>query len=87
MHERARGPGGLAPLKVRRQLLAKLAGYGKYAKPFQTGDLATLNILGGDWNEYAEVVLSMLIADTLLNIEERLGELSRTMAGETRPTS
>ena len=42
---------------------------GKYAKPFEKGKLAGTSFLGGNWHEYATVVLSMLIADTLLEIE------------------
>ena len=82
-HERARGPGGLAPLAVRRQLLTKLEGHRKFSAPFKSGDLAAVNILGGNWNEYAGVVLDMLIADTLLNIEEQLAGLGRKVAGGT----
>jgi len=69
---------GIASIEVRRAILQGLrdgdAG-GKFRKPFDKGQLAALNILGGDWNDYAQIVLNMMIADTLLNIEERLARL------------
>ena len=44
----------------------------KYAKPFDKDRLAVLSIMGGNWEEYGEVVLQMAILDTLLSIEELL---------------
>ena len=52
------------------------------ASKFVKGDaiasiiIVAINLLGGSWNEYAEVVLSMTIADTLLEIERRLDTLA-----------
>lgn len=55
---------------------------GKWKKPFTKGELAVFNILGGDWNQYAEVVLSITIADTLLSIDRKLDRLlESTSAG------
>ena len=45
---------------------------GKYAKPFDKGKVAGVSFLGGDWNDYAQVVLTMVVADTLLEIEQTL---------------
>ena len=44
----------------------------KYAKPFEKGRLAVLSVMGGNWEEYGQVVLQMAILDTLLSIEELL---------------
>lgn len=44
----------------------------KYAKPFEKDRLAVLSVMGGNWEEYGQVVLQMAILDTLLSIEELL---------------
>lgn len=44
----------------------------KYAKPFERDRLAVLSIMGGNWEEYGQIVLQMAILDTLLSIEELL---------------
>ena len=44
----------------------------KYAKPFDKDRLAVLSIMGGNWEEYGQIVLQMAILDTLLSIEELL---------------
>jgi hypothetical protein len=44
----------------------------KYSKPFREGMLALFNVFGGNWNEYATVVLDVAIADTLLSIDRKL---------------
>jgi hypothetical protein len=44
----------------------------KYAKPFENDRLAVLSVMGGNWEEYGQVVLQMAILDTLLSIEEKL---------------
>ena len=43
----------------------------KYARPFESR-LARASFMGGDWEEYGQVVLQMAILDTLLSIEELL---------------
>jgi len=64
---------GLASFSVRRDILSNLRDTGgKYTKPFERGQLANLSILGGDWNDYAQIVMNMVIADTLMNIEREL---------------
>ena len=66
---------GLASMDVRRSILAMLK-QGKFAKPFDEGRFAYFSIMGtSDWEDYANVVLQMIQADTLLNIEEQLNEL------------
>jgi hypothetical protein len=44
----------------------------KYAKPFDKDRLAVLSVMGGNWEDYGQVVLQMAILDTLLSIEELL---------------
>lgn len=44
----------------------------KYALHFEQDRLAMASILGGDWEEYGQIVLQMAILDTLLSIEELL---------------
>lgn len=44
----------------------------KYAKPFENDRLAVLSVMGGNWEEYGQIVLQMAILDTLLSIEEKL---------------
>ena len=47
-------------------------GNSKYAKPFEKDRLAMASVLGGNWEEYGQVVLQMAILETLLSIEEKL---------------
>ena len=51
------------------------SGTSKYARPFNGDNLAGVSILGGDWQEYSQVVLQVAILDTLLSIEEKLTAL------------
>lgn len=65
----------MATIESKRAILQNLRRAGKYDKPFRQGNLAALNVLGGDWNDYAQVVFSMMTVDTLLNIEASLKRL------------
>lgn len=48
----------------------------KYKKPFQDGEFAVLSILGSEsWTDYAQVILQIMIADSLLAIEQKLDQL------------
>lgn len=58
---------------------------GKYAKPFEKGKMATLSVFGGNWEQYAEIVVSMVIADTLLNIETQLANLNYHLGNNVTP--
>ncbi len=58
---------------------------GKYAKPFEKGKMASVSIFGGNWEEYAEVVLTMVIADTLLAVEALLTEINGRLGGTMAP--
>ena len=50
-------------------------GKNKYGKTFQEGKMTEITFLGGDWNTYANVVLSLVIADTLLSIDKKMDQL------------
>jgi hypothetical protein len=52
-------------------------GNAKYAKPFDKDRLATVSVIGGNWEEYGQIVLQMAILDTLLSIEEKLDRLGK----------
>lgn len=72
---------GIGTIEQKRRVLEWLKNMDKkYRKPLETGELNVLNFLGGSWNEYAEVVFSMLTLDTLVNIEEQLRILNSRMA-------
>lgn len=48
----------------------------KYRKPFRDGEFAVLSILGSEsWTDYAQIVLQIMIADSLITIEEKLDRL------------
>ena len=49
----------------------------KYAKPFEKDQLAQVSIMGGNWEEYGQIVLQMAVLDTLLSIEELLTQQAR----------
>jgi hypothetical protein len=59
-------------------------GNSKYAKPFENGRLAVLSVMGGNWEEYGQIVLQMAILDTLLSIEEKLsrGSITESARGD-----
>jgi hypothetical protein len=70
-------PVGIASHEQKLQVLQQLkAAGGKFSKPFETGALAGISVFGGNWNEYAEIICSMIIADTLLQIEGQLVALN-----------
>jgi hypothetical protein len=59
--------------EVRARILQMFKrGNRKYAKPFEQDRLAMVSVMGGNWEEYGQVVLQMAILDTLLSIEELL---------------
>jgi hypothetical protein len=62
---------------TRRQILDAIARSNeKYARPFDRGKIAYASLLGTEsWADYGNVVLQMAILDTLLSIEEKLGNL------------
>lgn len=48
----------------------------KYGKPFDKDRLAWASVFGGNWEEYGQIVMQMATLDTLLSIEEKLGEIA-----------
>src|ERR1700745_1079617 len=58
-----------APPEVRANILEMFKSVNnKYAKPFDNDRLAVISIMGGNWEEYGQVVLQMAILETLLSI-------------------
>ncbi|MGO9078484.1 MAG: hypothetical protein ACLQDY_05525 [Streptosporangiaceae bacterium] len=53
----------------------------KYALPFERDRLAVASVMGGNWEEYGQIVLQMAILDTLLSIEELLAADGRDGQG------
>jgi hypothetical protein len=76
---------GIATVEQRREILQKLRSEKKYRKPWESGDLAAISFLGGDWNDYAQIVFSMATLDTLLNIEEKLSAIAEGMSSTSTP--
>jgi hypothetical protein len=73
----------VASIEQKRELLLNLKSTDKkYRKPFDDGEMAATNFLGGSWNDYAQVVFNMLIADTLVNIEEQLTRMADHMESQ-----
>jgi hypothetical protein len=58
-----------------KNLLAYMAQNGKYANALKRGQLSSVNLLGGSWNEYAETAISALMLQLLVSIDQRLEEL------------
>jgi hypothetical protein len=63
--------------ETRRNILTEIAkGNEKYARPFDRGKIALASFIGTEsWSDYGNVVLQMVILDTLLSIEEKLQDL------------
>jgi hypothetical protein len=59
----------------------------KYALPFEKDRLAIASFMGGNWEEYCQIVLEMAILDTLLSIEEKLAGLTGEGSFRPRPDS
>jgi hypothetical protein len=57
----------------------------KYAKPFERGQMASMSFAGGGWENYAQVVLLMVIADSLLAVESQLGEMNARLGAQSIP--
>jgi hypothetical protein len=58
-----------------KNLLAYMAQNGKYAEALHRGRLASVNLLGGSWNEYADTAISALMLQLLVSIDQRLEDL------------
>jgi hypothetical protein len=68
---------GIASLTDKQQVIQALKDTNsKYAKPFEKGKMARISFLGGNWEEYAQIIMSMVMADTLLDIQSEVERLN-----------
>ena|SRR6516162_2569468 len=73
---------GRTPRETREQVLVMLKTTNKkYARPFEADRLSHVSVMGGNWEEYAAIVVQMAILDTLLSIEEKLDQLNAEPGG------
>ncbi len=63
-------------LEIRNKIIKSfIDSDGKFRKPFEKGDISSFNIMGGDWNGYANLVLTSVMADSLHSIESKMDEM------------
>ena len=63
-------------LEIRNKIIKSfIDSDGKFRKPFEKGDISGFNIMGGDWNGYANLVLTSVMADSLHSIESKMDEM------------
>jgi hypothetical protein len=68
--------------EVKRKVVASLSQQGKYRRALQTGDLATISIIGTEsWSEYAQTVVQVLLLDTLMSVEREISRLNENLTG------
>ncbi len=79
--ERKSSMESLATLEHKRLILEKLRQESRFQEPFDEGDVALSAIgpFGERSDDYALVVVNMVIADTLINIEGRLTEMMEVL--------
>ncbi len=78
----------LATPETKRQIIESLLKEGKYRKPFEKGEMPLVSFFGGSWNDYAQVVFTMMLLDTMLEIQEQLTLLNGNLASSDRvPTT
>lgn len=66
--------------ETRRRILAMFKkGNRKYKLPFERDRLAMASVMGGNWEEYGQVVLQMAMLDTLLSVEEKLDRMTELL--------
>ena len=71
---------GIASLEQKQEVINALKNANKkYAKPFEQGRMASVSIFGGNWESYAQIVMDMVSADTLLEIQGQLETLNRNI--------
>jgi hypothetical protein len=71
---------GIASLEQKQQVVKALKNTNsKYAKPFEKGRMANVSFMGGNWENYAQIVMEMVSADTLLQIQGQLETLNRNI--------
>jgi hypothetical protein len=59
----------------------------KYSKPFRRGRLSSFNLLGGDWNSFASLIVQLIIADTMLSIDGKLDQLISGNSGDAKTSA
>jgi len=63
-------------LKIRNKIIKSfIDSDGKFRKPFEKGTISSFNIMGGDWNGYANLVLTSVMSDSLHSIESKMDEM------------
>jgi hypothetical protein len=69
----------MSSTEERRRLLRMLRlSSAKFNKPLASGVLSQAQ-LGGDWNDYVQIVLMMILADTMLDIQKQLADLADSL--------
>lgn len=60
-------------LEIRNKIIKSfIDSDGKFRKPFEKGSISSFNIMGGDWNSYANLVLTSVMSDSLHSIESKM---------------
>jgi len=60
-------------LEIRNKIIKSfIDSDGKFRKPFEKGSISSFNLLGGDWNGYANLVLTSVMSDSLHSIESKM---------------
>ena len=63
-------------LEIRNKIIKSfIDSDGKFRKPFEKGTISSFNIFGGDWNGYANLVLTSVMSDSLHAIESKMDKL------------
>jgi hypothetical protein len=70
----------IATRQEKQQVIALLKNVNsKYAKPFDKGKMASAGFMAGSQEDYAQIVMGMVSADTLLDIDAQLERLNRNI--------
>jgi len=63
-------------LKIRNKIIKSFIDSDeKFRKQFEKGTISSFNIMGGDWNGYANLVLTSVMSDSLHSIESKMDEM------------
>ncbi|NOR57629.1 MAG: hypothetical protein GQ474_03805 [Sulfurimonas sp.] len=63
-------------LEIRNKIIKSfIDSDGKFRKPFEKGTISSFNLLGGDWNSYADLVLTSVMSDSLHSIEIKMDRM------------
>jgi hypothetical protein len=59
----------------------------KYSRPFTQGQVALVSFLGTDsWTDYGQIVLQLMLVDSLATLEQQLGELNKRLGQSSTET-